>query len=118
MNYQKLRECFSSFKDVKGVDFSILSADNYGPSPSSTWGEINNIYSDNSKGIYLKHWFKTSLNNEGPKDINSIDKAYIAHRLDNNLAKDFYKIFSKYYNISPKEWDDNKCFILIEKDNK
>ena len=40
MNYQKLRECFSTFKDVKGVDFSIYNSDRYGDCNSCVWCEI------------------------------------------------------------------------------
>lgn len=115
MDLIKLEKAFDEFSKLKNIDFSILYADLYGNSPSSTWGGINSIYSEKSKGIFLKEWFKSKINNEGPKDIQSMEKAVIAHRLDENLAKEFYRIFSKYYDISPQEWNDDECFILIEK---
>lgn len=115
MDLIKLEKAFDDFSKLKNIDFSILYADLYGNSPSSTWGEINSIYSEKSKGIFLKEWFKSKINNEGPKNIESMSKAVIAHRLDENLAKEFYRIFSKYYDISPQEWNNDECFILIEK---
>lgn len=113
MNYRKLRECFSEFKRVKGVDFSIYNADRYGDCNSCVWGEIGDTFgTGTSKGIWRKHWLHGM--NKG-KPVRELDSIYIAHRLDENLAKEFYRIFSKYYEIGPEEWDDNECFILIEK---
>lgn len=112
MILQKLRECFSTFKDVKGVDFSIYNSDRYGDCNSCVWCEISDVHGEDSKGIWRKYRLKGM--NKG-KPIKELDHIYIAHRLDENLAKEFYRVFSKYYEIGPEEWDDNECFILIEK---
>lgn len=112
MNYRKLRECFSEFKRTKGVDFSIYNSDRYGDSISCVWGVISDVHGEDSKGIWRKYWLK-GMNKRKP--IKELDHIYIAHRLDENLVKEFYRVFSKYYEIGPEEWDDNECFILREK---
>ena len=106
-----LQKCFEDFKNVDGVDYSIFNTDEYGDCTSCVNHHLCMEYGEESKGIFLKHW------TEGMNgcDLKNIEKFYIAHDLNAELGGELYKIFSKHFDVLPKDYDESKCYEIAKK---
>lgn len=112
MNIVNLEEAFNKFKDIEGINYSIINTHEYGDCTTCVNSQLLYEYGKESKGIFLKVW------NDGPNSCQSLSElkqVYINHEIDEFQAQLFYKIFSENFTIEPKEYDRTICFILKDK---
>ena len=115
MDKKMLQETFREWKKISGARYAITNPDGLGDCPSCVNAALADKYGMDSKGIFAKHWTR-GMNGDYPIDDKRIDHVYIGHDIDEEMAKAFYEVFGKNYNIVPAEYDPSYCFILYEKD--
>lgn len=112
MNKRKLNTVFRIIQTAAKLDYAITNADAYGDCNTCVNSMLCDMFGVESKGIWTKHWTK-GMNAGGPwKDL---DNVYIGHDITEEQAKIIVKILESYgYNVHPKEYDPNKCFVISE----
>ena len=115
MNKRKLNTVFRIIQIAAGLDYAITNADKYGDCQSCVNSMICDVFGVESKGIWTKHWTK-GMNADGPwKNRNYV---YIGHHITRKQAKIIVKVLESYgYNVTPKEYDPFKCFVISEATN-
>lgn len=113
MDKRMLQKTFREYKKTAKTDFAITNPDSFGDCPSCVWSSLVDKYGSECHGVWAKAW-KYGMN--GGDDIEEDDSVVIAHDLTKDQADAFYNVFSENYNITPSEYNSNKCFRLYEKD--
>lgn len=121
MDKKMLQATFRKWKKVSGAQYAITNPDGLGDCQSCVNSALCDKYGVDSKGIWVKHWTR-GMNGDYPLDSKDnrgedrIKSVYIAHDLDEEMAKTVYEVFGENYNILPAEYNPYKCFCLFEKD--
>lgn len=121
MDKKMLQNTFKEWKKVSGARYAITNPDSLGDCQSCVNYALCEKYGEDSKGIFAKHWNRgmngsIPLDSKDKRGDDRIKSVYIAHDIDEEMAKTFYEVFGKNYNILPAEYDPYKCFKLYEKD--
>lgn len=111
MDEKRLKKVLIEIKNTLGLDYALHKGF---VSPTCTIKKLDELYGDNSIGIYVR-WF--GKDQEQPQ-IKYMDKLYINHDFGSENS-DFRKseivnILSKYYDV---DWDysDKKSILIKEK---
>lgn len=112
MDKELIKKAFREFKKEAKADYSITAPDRYGDCQTCVNFELADVYGEKSTGIWLKHW-RYGMNKGG--SIKSLDKCYIAHDITPDQASTLVKVFKKYFKIYPTEYDETKCFQIMDK---
>lgn len=113
MRLNIIRKAFKEFLDVDGVNYAIVNTDEYGDCNTCVNARLVELYGVESKGIFLKHWFK-GMNSE-EVSFNELDEIYIAHDITEEQGNKLYDILSKYYHVEPKVYNPGKTYVLTHK---
>ena len=120
MDKKMLQKTFREWKKVSGADYAITNPDGLGDCTSCVNASLCDKYGEDSKGMFVKHWTR-GMNADYPLDSKTrdgedrINHIYLAHDLDEGMAKTVYEVFGENYNVLPAEYDPYKCFCLYEK---
>lgn len=107
-----LKKAFREWKKEARADYARTSVDSLGDCSTCVNYELSEKYGADSKGIFLKHWLY-GMNGGSP--IEELDSCYVAHDITEEQGEKFIEIFSKYFNVLPKEYNPAKCFSLFDK---
>ncbi len=108
MNKRKLTNVFIKIKERAKLDYAITNTDAYGDCSSCVNGALADCYGEQSKGIFAKHWNKECSYAE-------LVELYIEHDLTPEQGKILIDSFiADGYEITPKEYDERKCFLISE----
>ena len=111
MKKAKLKKLFAEIKEKAGLDFANVCASDYGDCCTCAWAEIGSRY-PNGSGIFGKYW-EWGMNKGKP--ISKTDELWIAHDITPEQAKILVDVcIASGYNITPKEYDEDKCFCISE----
>ena len=112
MDKIKLNRVFKEIKAKAKMDYAAPTPDKYGDCNTCVNYELADVFGEESKGIYAKHWV-TGMNAGGPwKYLNGV---YIGHDITEEQAKIMIKVFEENgYNIQPKEYDPSIAFYIKE----
>lgn len=112
INVNLLEKCFEEFEKVEGISYSIFDTDDYGDCSTCVNYEICRQYGKDSKGIFLKFWTE-GMNADS---FDKTDRVFIAHDITEAQAENIYKIFGKYFEVYPQQYNRTECFELVNKD--
>ena len=112
MNKRKLNKVFEEIKAKSNMDYAITNTDDYGDCNTCVNCELADVFGEESKGIYVKHW-TTGMNAGGPwKDLNDV---YIGHDITEEQAKIMVEVLeANGYAVEPRVYDERKCFCIKE----
>lgn len=113
MDKELLKRTMREYKKASGVKYAITNPDNLGDCQSCVNYALSQKYGEDSKGVWVKHW-NSGMNKGEP--IAKLDRLFIGHDITEEQGNILYEVFSKHFVVSPKEYDESKCYQIFSKD--
>ena len=113
MNTRKLGKVLKAIQLEAKLDYAILKPDKLGDCMSCVNYELCELYDEDSKGIWVKHW--TTGMNKGDA-IKYLDKVYIAHDITEEQFRTIKEVFERNdYDVEPEQYNPYKCIVVSER---
>ena len=112
MNGQKLSRVFKKVKEVAGLDYAITRPDSYGDCMTCVNYRLCELFGEDSKGIFAKHWMRGINRGRAYKDVK---KVYVAHDItEEQFGKIKNVLEENGYVVEPSVYNSGECIGITE----